>query len=84
VDELLGGSGSVISCLLSLLFSRLESGEVERENTLTRKPRRAMKERVPPRQMGSIAMSKGPYLEPISSVVCDTSNHQPSEEYQNR
>ena len=32
-----------------------------------------MKERVPPRQMGSIAMSKGPYLEPISSVVCDTS-----------
>jgi hypothetical protein len=32
----------------------------------TRKPRRAIKERVPPRQMGSIAMSKGPYLEPIS------------------
>ena len=36
---------------------------------LTRKPRRAIKERVPPRQMGSIAMSKGPCLEPISALI---------------
>ena len=28
-----------------------------------------MKERVPPRQMGSIAMSKRPYLEPISALI---------------
>ena len=37
-----------------------------KEKKRTQKPRRAMKERVPPRQMGIIAMSKGPYLEPIS------------------
>ena len=28
-----------------------------------------MKEGVPPRQMGSIAMSKGPCLEPISALI---------------
>ena len=28
-----------------------------------------MKESEPPRQMGSIAMSKGPYLEPISALI---------------
>jgi len=28
-----------------------------------------MKERVPPRQMGIIAMSKGPCLEPISALI---------------
>jgi len=28
-----------------------------------------MKERVPPRQMGSIAISKGPCLEPISALI---------------
>jgi hypothetical protein len=38
----------------------------------TRKPRRAIKERVPPRQMGIIAMSKGPYLEPISKFYWKT------------
>jgi hypothetical protein len=27
-----------------------------------------MKERVPPRHMGSMAISKGPYLEPISVI----------------
>lgn len=37
--------------------------------TRTRKPRRATKEREPPRQIGIIAISKGPYLEPISVVI---------------
>ena len=38
-----------------------------KEKKRTRKLRQAMKERVPPRQMGIIAMpTKGPYLEPIS------------------
>ncbi len=38
-----------------------------KEKKRTRKLRQAMKERVPPRQMGIIPMSIGPsYLEPIS------------------
>jgi hypothetical protein len=48
----------------------------ERRKKRTRKPRRAMTERVPPRQMGIIAMSKGPYLEPISVVIiCSDRSH---------
>ena len=57
-------------------------GMLERElgekRSLTRKPRRAMKESVPPRQMGSMAMSKGPYLEPISVVVIRDKNNRSS------
>ncbi len=32
----------------------------------TRMPMAAMKEREPPRQIGTMARSKGPYLSPIS------------------
>jgi hypothetical protein len=32
-----------------------------------------MKERVPPRHIGIIAMSKGPYLDPISVVMIEKS-----------
>ena len=32
-----------------------------------------MKERVPPRHMGIMAMSKGPYLDPISVVIIEKS-----------
>jgi len=39
----------------------------------TLKPRQAMKESVPPRQMGSIAKSNGPYFEPISVLFHDKS-----------
>ncbi len=37
-----------------------------KEKKRTRKPIWALKKRVPPRQMGIIAMSKGPYLKPFS------------------
>jgi hypothetical protein len=49
----------------------------EKRKKRTRYPRRAMTERVPPRQMGIIAMSKGPYLEPISVVIsiCSKRSH---------
>ena len=51
-------------------------GTGRKEKRRTRKPRRAMRERVPPRQMGIIAMSKGPYLEPISVVIiCSDRSH---------
>jgi hypothetical protein len=47
-----------------------------------------MKERVPPRQMGIIAMSKGPYLEPTSaSIETETKvagKRQPKETVKNR
>ena len=42
----------------------------EGDTSRTRKPRRATKEREPPRQMGSIAISNGPYLDPISTHIC--------------
>lgn len=48
-----------------------------RRKKRTRKPRRAMKERVPPRQMGSIAISKGPYLEPISVLFSKRHQRRP-------
>jgi hypothetical protein len=35
-----------------------------------------MKERVPPRQIGIIAMSKGPYFEPISAVIEVSNQHR--------
>jgi hypothetical protein len=43
----------------------------------TRKPRRAMKESVPPRQIGSIAISNGPYFEPISVLFYHKSSASP-------
>src|ERR1700691_1809353 len=49
--------------------SEQERGRARVREMRTRKPRRPTKEREPPRQMGSIAMSNGPYLDPISTNI---------------
>jgi len=53
--------------------SRFLFGRESRMEKRTLKPRQAMKESVPPRQMGSIAKSNGPYFEPISVLFHDKS-----------